>query len=91
MKRIYILFLLPLLAIVPSCKNFLDIKPNGRTIPVTADEFASLLHSRLNDLDYGKDEIILGNTNSVTNLEFYADNLDANLTVFPQGSAYQYT
>jgi hypothetical protein len=87
MKRIYILILLPLLAMVPSCKNYLDIKPYGKTIPTTADEFASLLHTRLNEIDYGLDETLVGNISTVASLEYYADNLDANLTIYPGGNS----
>lgn len=87
MKRIYILTLLPLLAALTSCKQFLDIKPNGKTIPKTADEFASLLHTRLNQIDYGNAmEPVIGNISAVANLEYFADNLDANLTIFPGGN-----
>ncbi|WEK17498.1 MAG: RagB/SusD family nutrient uptake outer membrane protein [Candidatus Pedobacter colombiensis] len=86
MKRFYILTLLPLLATFTSCKQFLDIKPNGKTIPKTADEFASLLHTRLNEIDYGTDEPLIGNSSRVSSLEYYADNLDANLTIYPEGS-----
>lgn len=89
MKRIYILTLVSLLAVCSSCKRYLDIKPNGKTIPKTADEFAALLHSRLNDIDYGDDETIIGNIKTVSDIEFYSDNLDANLTLYPEGSPLQ--
>ena len=87
MKKTYILILLPLLAILPSCKNFLDIKPYGKTIPKTADEFASLLHTRLNEIDYGLDETTVGNITTMAGFEYYADNLDANLTIYPGGNS----
>lgn len=84
MKRIYILTLLPLLATFISCKQFLDIKPNGKTIPKTADEFASLLHSRLNEIDYANSaEPLIGNISSLTDIEYFSDNLDANLNIYP--------
>ena len=57
-----------------SCTDYLDIKPYGKTIPQTADEFSSLLHTHLNEIDMGE-EVIVGNINSVMDLECYADNL----------------
>ena len=35
------------IVLLTSCTNFLDIKPYGKTIPKTPDEFASLLHTYL--------------------------------------------
>ncbi|MEQ7799281.1 RagB/SusD family nutrient uptake outer membrane protein [Pedobacter sp. ASV1-7] len=87
MKRIYILTLLPLLATFISCKQFLDIKPNGKTIPKTTDEFASLLHSRLNEIDYADNgEPLLGSISRLTDIEYFSDNLDANLNIYPGGN-----
>ena len=78
MKRsIYILA--AVLVLSTSCKEYLDIKPYGQTIPKTADEFSSLLNSTLNNIDYGE-AYIVGNISSVANLECYADNLEASLT-----------
>lgn len=44
-----------------SCTNYLDIKPYGRTIPKTAEEFSALLHNHLNKIDIGNDELLVGN------------------------------
>lgn len=44
-----------------SCKKYLDIKPYGRTIPKTTEEFSALLHNNLNTLDLGEGNYILGN------------------------------
>lgn len=83
MKRtIYILA--AALVLSTSCKEYLDIKPYGQTIPKTADEFSSLLNSTLNNIDYGE-AYIVGNISSVANLECYADNLEASLTSYPGG------
>ncbi len=62
MKKIalYFLTLLSFLALA-SCKEYLDIKPYGRTIPKTTEEFAALLHNNLNTLDLGESNYILGN------------------------------
>ncbi len=44
-----------------SCTNYLDIKPYGRTIPKTAEEFEALLNNHLNKIDDGSDDILVGN------------------------------
>ena len=44
-----------------SCTDYLDIKPYGRTIPKTAEEFSALMHNHLNNIDSGEDEDIVGN------------------------------
>lgn len=44
-----------------SCTNYLDIKPYGRTIPKTAEEFEALLNNHLNKIDEGSDNILVGN------------------------------
>ena len=69
-----------------SCNSYLDLKPYGQVIPKTPDEFASLLNTMLYDIDYGNDRIIIGNASSVLEYECYADNLDANLTIYPAGN-----
>lgn len=74
-----------LLGVCFSCNSYLDLKPYGETIPKTPEEFSALLHSILNDIDYGTDRIIIGNSRSVLDYESYADNLDASLTIYPEG------
>lgn len=71
-------------ALMCSCTKYLDIKPYGKTIPKTAEEFSALLHDHLNDIDHGE-EVIIGNITSVCHLECYADNLEANLATYPDG------
>ena len=44
-----------------ACSNYLDIKPYGRTIPKTAEEFSALIHNRLNTIDEGSDRYLVGN------------------------------
>lgn len=83
MKKIFVILAISVLA--GSCTRYLDIKPYGKTIPQTAEEFSALLHEHLNEIDYGE-EIVLGNISSVCDLECYADNLDANLQSYPQGN-----
>ena len=79
MKKIsYILVVCTVL--LSSCTKFLDIKPYGKVIPKTAEEFSSMLHRTLEDIDYGE-ETILGNVLSIADLECYADNLEANISL----------
>lgn len=86
MKNIRIYLVVAMLLLSGSCKNYLDIKPYGQTIPKTAEEFAALIHSHLNDIDYGGDLNILGNFTNIADYECLADNLDASLTAYPGGS-----
>lgn len=69
-----------------SCRDYLDIKPYGKTIPQTAEEFSALLHQTLNKLDYGESNCILNTVGETSTLEMYADNLEANLTEYPGGN-----
>ena len=88
MKRIiYILTLCA--AALTSCTKYLDIKPYGEVIPKTADEFASLLHNILEEIDAGyglSAESLIGTGPTVADLECVVDNLEANLTSYPTGS-----
>lgn len=86
MKNLRVYLLLAIIALVSSCKNYLDIKPYGQTIPKTAEEFAALLHNHLNEIDYGSDEYILGNCVKVLNYDCLTDNQDASLTSYPKGN-----
>ncbi len=74
-----------LLAMGTSCKKYLDVKPNGRTVPNTAEEFAAIVHSILNRIDYGSDETLLGNSTTVLDLESYSENLDASVGEYKPG------
>lgn len=83
MKRtiLYTIFLFSIF----SCKNYLDIKPYGKTIPKTAEEFSALLNRHLENIDYGE-EIIAGNVMTCVDAECFSDNLEASLTAYPQGN-----
>lgn len=64
-----------------SCTHYLDIKPYGRTIPKTAEEFSALLHTHLNDIDVGEDEYMVGNASTSTDFDAAAgDDFEACLT-----------
>jgi len=52
------LIFLMALVLMTSCKSYLDIKPYGKTIPKTAEEFSAMMHTILNDIDYGEDYLV---------------------------------
>jgi len=62
-----------------ACSDYLDIKPYGKTIPTTAEEFEAIIHTSLDDLDYGRDNMLLGDSYDILMLEAYTDNIDANI------------
>lgn len=47
-----------------SCSEHLDVKPYGRTIPKTAEEFSALLHTHLNRIDRGEDRLLVGSAST---------------------------
>lgn len=64
-----------------SCSNYLDIKPYGRTIPKTAEEFSALLHTWLNKIDEGLDDVLVGNSSTLMNIDgAYGDDFEVCLT-----------
>ncbi|MCT4615840.1 MAG: RagB/SusD family nutrient uptake outer membrane protein [Marinifilaceae bacterium] len=73
MKK-YTLILLS--ALLCSCNSFLDLKPHGKIIPKTVEEFSALEHSILNDIENGKEDVLTGNFSSVYNYEGITDNID---------------
>lgn len=79
MKKRYILIILFIGACFTSCKEYLDVKPYGKVIPNTAEEFSALLHSTLQRIDEGNEAAMLGNCNSISMYESFTDNLDASL------------
>ena len=80
MNKITILTLaLMVSSALTGCGNYLSIQPQGEVIPKTDEEFASIIHNRLRDIEGGDDEYIIGNMEVLTRTEGYADNLDANI------------
>ena len=69
-----------------SCKEYLDVKPQGEVIPKTAEEFSALLHTHLDAIDQGTDSYIFGNSIWMLELECFSDNLEASLTKYPDGN-----
>lgn len=84
-KNIYIFMILALLT---SCNDFLDIKPYGKTIPRSREEYKALLDGLLNGIDMGStgQEQLVGNYSLSATYELCADNLETNLTEYPGGN-----
>ena len=68
-----------------SCTDYLDIKPYGKTIPQTPEEYSALLQTRLYEIEEGE-ETIIGDVGSLADLECYADDLESKLTQYPSGN-----
>ena len=80
MKRnIHIILLLSI--VLTSCGGFLNVKPQGKVIPQTDEEFAAIMHNRINDIEGGADEYVIGNMDVISRREGCADDLDANIKV----------
>lgn len=75
--RVYVL-LMSILSL-GGCKGYLDVQPQGKVIPKTDEEFASIMHNRINDIEGGGDEYVIGNMDAILKYEAFADNLDANV------------
>ena len=79
------LIFLMALVLMTSCKSYLDIKPYGKTIPKTAEEFSAMMHTILNDIDYGEDYLV-GDNGTVVDYSSFSDNLEASITMYPGGN-----
>lgn len=79
MKTINRLVIAILLILSGACTSYLDLKPHGKTIPKTPEEYSALLHQMIYDIEEEADNQIMPNTNDVINAEAVSDNLDANI------------
>lgn len=78
MKNIkYILFLSVLL--LTSCSHYLDVKPKGKVIPEKAEDYSTIIHYWLDQIEKGSENTIVGNSADVLMLDSYADDQDASL------------
>lgn len=84
MRRHTLFALLSVLALC-ACNNYLDIKPYGKTIPKTSEEFSELLNTTLYSIDIGE-KAAVGNPSSSLDFEYFSDNLETNLTQYPKGN-----
>ena len=78
--------------IFQSCEDYLDIKPYGRTIPQSTEEFAALVHNLCNDIDRGNTPAIyiVGSYAETASYECIADNVATNLTGGTTADRLQY-
>lgn len=80
MRKISIIIIILSSLLLVSCKSYLDLKPYGKTIPKTAEEYSAMIHNMLNDIEQEKDgAYIMPNTHNVIFWEAISDNLDANI------------
>ena len=68
-----------LLLAAAGCSRYLSVKPQGEVIPETDDEFASIIHYRLRQIEGGEDEYVVGNIEAIVHFDGVADDLDANI------------
>ena len=62
-----------------ACGNYLSVQPQGYVLPSADEEFASVMHNIIRDVEGGGDEYIVGNIDRLLRLEGCADDLDANI------------
>jgi starch-binding outer membrane protein, SusD/RagB family len=74
-------FIIMLVLALSSCKNYLDVQPQGKVIPKTDEEFAAIIHNIVNSIEGGEDQFVVGNFEGVILYESFSDNLDANVKV----------
>ncbi len=79
-----------LVCLLASCSDFLDIKPYGKTIPKTAEEFSALINNIIGGVDGGDAgsstaKVLMFGNSDVLTLEEVSDNMEGNLTEYPLG------
>ncbi|MDD3036514.1 RagB/SusD family nutrient uptake outer membrane protein [Bacteroides sp.] len=85
-RKIFMIFYCGLLTLLTSCNNYLDVKPKGKIIPKTAEDFSTIIHYWLDQIEKGTDDVIVPSPVQTDNLEMFADDLDASLA-----NSYTYT
>ena len=78
--RYILLWTIPLL-IATGCRNYLDVKPQGKVLPSTVDEYAAVMNYRLNNIESGSYDDVIGNAALVAKYEGFADDLNANIQI----------
>ena len=71
MKHFKCTLLGTLILFTPACTEYLDVKPKGKIIPETAEDFSTIIHYWLDRVETGQDEEILGNATNLILQEFY--------------------
>ncbi len=83
MKKI--LFVAVIAWMLGGCTKYLDVKTYGKAVPKTSEEFSALLHTHLNNLDYGMTSPLLDNSSDLIDIESITDNFALSLTT-PAGT-----
>ena len=63
------------------CQNYLNVKPQGKIIPKTEEEYAAVLNYRLNNIESGAYDHVIPNAELIAKYEGYADDLNANIVI----------
>ena len=71
-----------LVLLLTSCNNYLDVKPKGKIIPKTAEEYSTLLHYWLDEIEKGVNSKIVPDPEHTSFLELSAEDLDGTLSTF---------
>lgn len=67
--------------VLAGCRQYLDVKPQGKVLPETEEEFAAVMNYRLNNIESGSYDDVLGNAALLAQYEAFADDLDANIQI----------
>ncbi|ERJ58023.1 RagB/SusD family nutrient uptake outer membrane protein [Sphingobacterium paucimobilis] len=78
MKKI--LFVAVIAWMLGGCTKYLDVKTYGKAVPQTSEEFSALLHTHLNDVDYGLSSPLIDNSSDLLSIEVITDNFSVALT-----------
>lgn len=64
-----------------SCDDYLDVKPYGKVVPKTAEEFSALIHNRLDEIDRGQNPTIFFTIGDIISFDMAGcDDFEACLT-----------
>lgn len=67
--------------LLTSCNDYLDVKPYGKVVPKTPEEFSALMHNRLNEIDNGSAPSVIFSIGETINLDMAGcDDFEACLT-----------
>ncbi len=64
-----------LIALLSSCTSYLDVRPVGKILPKTAEDFSVLTHHQLDLLERGWDNGLIGNSATLFERDCYTDDL----------------
>lgn len=79
MKRF--IYIITALILLQGCQNYLNVKPQGKIIPKTEEEYAAVLNYRLNNIESGAYDHVIQNAELIAKYEGYSDDLNANILV----------